>query len=278
MNLLERIEQTLLCIQNKDFLQFNSWMETADILLIENLMGRGILNGNEVKNDFFTFTQKGIHSKSGSSLMNICSRNDVEKSTYELVRVLSKTLNDAKILNEIQKDIKDCFRYVISEILNNIADHSNGNGIAIAQYYKTKKKVQFSALDNGIGFLANIKRKFSNINTQEEAIKKALEKGITTSSYNVLYASERNIGYGLFVISQLIQVLKESELVILSQDTHVSVRNKDGISVRRLKHNFECTLVCFEIDENSMRKLDYDIDTMIQKIVLPNTNSIDDVF
>ncbi|WP_158295421.1 hypothetical protein [Helicobacter hepaticus] len=45
MNLLERIEQTLLCIQNKDFLQFNSWMETADILLIENLMGRGILNG-----------------------------------------------------------------------------------------------------------------------------------------------------------------------------------------------------------------------------------------
>lgn len=105
MNLLERIEQTLLCIQNKDFLQFNSWMETADILLIENLMGRGILNGNEVKNDFFTFTQKGIHSKSGSSLMNICSRNDVEKSTYELVRVLSKTLNDAKILNEIQKDI-----------------------------------------------------------------------------------------------------------------------------------------------------------------------------
>lgn len=271
--LFTRFSKSLENIQQGNYSCFGQWIETCDALLLKHLRDKGLLTGREFHNSFFNLINTKTESfGSGVPFVRITSRSEVEIGSNDLVGILLNACKDIKT----KQDIKTCFDYVITEILNNVADHSGDSGIAIAQYYPTKKRVQFSALDNGVGFLANIQNKFPNIKTQDEAIKKALERGVTASQ-NLMYGSERNAGYGLFVVSSLVKEIQNSELLILCKDTLISIR-QDRIYHKHLSNDFGCTLICFEIDEESLKSLDYDIDVIIGQITYSEKSDIEDIF
>lgn len=118
-----------------------------------------------------------------------------------------------------QADLRKYLNHMFSELLNNVSDHSFSDigGFAMAQYYKTNKKVQFAIADKGCGFLANIQSKFPDIKTEEEAIIKALGKAVTASK-NYVYGQTRNAGYGLYTLETILNHSKGS-LIIISNDT-----------------------------------------------------------
>ena len=161
---------------------------------------------------------------------------------------------------------------MIAELLNNIADHSNTTGTAMAQYYKSRQKIYFCAFDDGVGFLANLSAKFKNITTQEQAITKALEKGISASS-NRIYNQERNAGYGLFVIDYIVKKLPKSELIILCKDTLINI-DAQGKSTHHIGFDTGVTALCFALNMSCFANLDYDIDSIIRMAIIDDEDVI----
>ena len=61
------------------------------------------------------------------------------------------------------------------------------------------------------------------------------------------------------------------------KDTLIGVR-QDSIYHKHLSNDFGCTLICFEIDEESLKSLDYDIDVIIGQITYSEKSDIDMYF
>jgi len=142
---------------------------------------------------------------------------------------------------------KGYIKYVLTEIMNNVCDHSESTigGYVTAQFYPSKHKIQVSIADTGIGFLEKMQRKFSDITTEEEAIKYAVQKEVTGSLPD-MYGAERNAGYGLYVISKIVE-MTGTALYILSNNT--LVKFYDGTSITTIINtDWQGSLIVFEID------------------------------
>ena len=144
------------------------------------------------------------------------------------------------------KDLKQYLQYLFLELMNNVADHAQSTGHVMTQYYPTNKKVQFAIADRGVGFLSNLKLKFPDLQTEEEAIFKALEKGVTATPQK-MYGQEKNAGYGLYA---MLEILKQTngEFLIISNDT--MIRYKNGVYTKlKLKDKWLGVVVAFTFDE-----------------------------
>lgn len=191
----------------------------------------------------------------------ISSRGDVENITARLTTTILTNFN---YLDEFNRtDLKRYLQHLISEMLNNVADHAGGynGGFSMAQYYPTKKKVQIAVADRGVGFLRHIGHVYPHIRTEEDALLKAIERGVTASS-NTMYGHERNAGYGLFA---LVEIIKETKgrLVIISNDGILSCNN-GVITTATLSQSWTGTVVAFEFIE---KNTDFDYNDMISRLV-----------
>ncbi len=187
-------------------------------------------------------------NKTYTPIEQILTRNDIDEIAAHLTTIMLK--NFSFLTNEDLKDLKHYLHYLFSELMNNVADHSNSQigGFAMAQYYPNSKKIQFSISDRGIGFLKNIKLKY-NVNSEEEAILKALERGIT-ASYPRLYGQERNAGYGLFAMKTILEETG-GVFVIISNDTLIRYSN-GNIKVVKLANPWKGVVVAFEFYEDKI--------------------------
>lgn len=150
-------------------------------------------------------------------IVQIQGRSQTEQIRNSLTSTIMQNFSAISPTN--QADLRKYLNHMFSELLNNVSDHSFSDigGFAMAQYYKTNKKVQFAIADKGCGFLANIQSKFPDIKTEEEAIIKALGKAVTASK-NYVYGQTRNAGYGLYTLETILNHSKGS-LIIISNDT-----------------------------------------------------------
>jgi len=192
--------------------------------------------------------------KTFSPVENIKNRIDVEKVANHLVSIMLK--NFTHIEKDDIKDLRDYIQYMFTEIMNNVADHSHSRvgGYAMAQYYPQLKKIQFAVSDCGVGFLKNIKLKFPDINSEDDAIKKALKKGVTATKAT-MYGSQKNAGYGLYAMQEILK-LTDGNFCIISNDT--MVRSKNGeIESKRLSTKWNGTVIAFEFMESN---INYDMD------------------
>lgn len=194
-------------------------------------------------------------------LYNMLTMNYKENSTYSPVEIVrtrkgletisshlaAVVLQNFTELSPIDmKDLKNYLQYLFLELMNNVADHAQASGHVMTQYYNTNKKVQFAVADRGVGFLSNLKLKFSDIHTEEEAIFKALEKGVTATPQK-MYGQEKNAGFGLYA---MLEILKQTHgrFVIISNDTLVRYA-EDEYTVKKLDSTWGGVVVAFEFDE-----------------------------
>jgi len=160
-----------------------------------------------------------------------------------------------------QSDLRRYLNHMFSELLNNVSDHSFSDigGFAMAQYYENHKKVQFAIADKGCGFLANIQAKFPEIQTEEAAIFKAMERAVTASK-NYVYDQSRNAGYGLYTLETILNH-SNGNLIIISNDTMIKIEAGNKAAYK-LSIPWDGVVVAFEFFEENTN---YNFET-IQKI------------
>lgn len=103
------------------------------------------------------------------------------------------------------KDARKLYRYIISEAINNICQHSGTRGFCMSQYYEQTETIKFAIGDAGIGLKQALSR--FNLKSDADAVRKSLELGISGRSraQQALEPSHmRNRGVGLTAISRLV--------------------------------------------------------------------------
>ncbi|MBX0312612.1 MAG: ATP-binding protein, partial [Sulfurihydrogenibium sp.] len=113
-------------------------------------------------------------------------------------RLVKKIMNDFKDLeSDDREDLKRYLDYMVGEILNNAIQHSLSpiGAIVTAQYFPTQRKLQIVVVDRGVGFLHNIQKRYQ-VNTEQDAILKALEKGVSSPPTKMYSNAIDNAGYG----------------------------------------------------------------------------------
>jgi len=182
------------------------------------------------------------------------SRMGLEKISTHLTNIMLKNFNN---LSEADKtDLKHYLQYLFLELMNNVADHAHSSigGFTMSQYYPKGKKIQFVVADRGVAFLDNMKLNFNNISTEEEAIYKALEKGVT-STIQKMYGQEKNAGYGLYAMSKILE-MTGGRYVIISNDTLLKCINGKK-EIVKLREPWKGVIVAFEFFE---KNINYDMD------------------
>lgn len=205
---------------------------------------------------------QGIHSQSSYSTYTpialIQGRFHTEKIRDLLTATIMKSFSGLSAIN--QGDLKKYLNHMFSELMNNVSDHSHSDigGYAMAQYYSRYKKVQFAIADKGCGFLENIQAKFNDIETEEDAILKAMERAVTASK-NIVYGQTRNMGYGLYTLETILNATHGS-MIIISNDKMIKLENGQK-TIYNLTTSWKGVVVAFEFLEEHT---EYEFET-IQK-------------
>ena len=244
---------------NDNNIEFNdiSWIEPIFIGMIRAYQKDKQLNIN-TNNDYIkNMISQNYNPKSTfSPIENINnSRMGLEKISTHLTNIMIK--NFSNLSSEDIIDLKDYLQYLFLELMNNVADHAHSpiGGYTMAQYYSKHKKIQFVVADRGVAFLENIQLNFSDIKTEEEAILKALKKGIT-STQQKMYNQPKNAGFGLYAMFEILK-MTGGKFVIISNDTLIRYENEKYRTIK-LKNSWKGVVVAFEFfEENINHNMDY---------------------
>lgn len=149
----------------------------------------------------------------------------------------------------------DTLRYILSELMYNTMEHgstysNNLNrkipSLVQMSWYQKKEVMNFIIVDLGIGIKEHLEQAYSGIESDEEAIRLALqpEKSGTFSNSNT-YLSKNNAGMGLFLSSNIIRRL-QGDLYIISGNGHVHISPRD-ITSKTLEHEWKGTIAFLSI-------------------------------
>ncbi len=164
---------------NKEFNDIK-WVEPVFIAMTSAY--HDDISFNLETNNVYLYNMLTMNYKENTSyspVEKVITRNGLEKISTHLTNIMIQNFGELSSIDT--KDLRDYLQYLFLELMNNVADHAHSNGHVMTQYYKTNKKVQFAVADRGVGILSNIKLKYNNIHTEEAAIFKALEKGVTAT-------------------------------------------------------------------------------------------------
>ncbi|MHB0775444.1 hypothetical protein [Halomonas sp. WWR20] len=104
--------------------------------------------------------------------------------------------------------VYDCVEYSVSELINNVIQHSDGTGYIAAQYYNKHDVVVVSVVDSGIG----IKQSFytsgspltNRIHDDKSALEAALEPNTSSKTHAAAsWGGTENAGVGLTLLSDI---------------------------------------------------------------------------
>jgi len=238
-----------------DQFQNISWAEPIFIA-----MARAYQNDEEISlyidNDYIKnmIVSRYQDNKTYSPIEKIVNRTGLEKISSHLTSIMLK--NFISLSQTDQKDLRDYLQYLFLELMNNVADHSHSpvGGYAMAQYYPTGKKIQFVVADRGVAFLKNMQLNFADIQNEEEAIKKALQKGITSTEQK-MYGQPKNAGFGLYAMFEILK-MTGGRFVIISNDTLLRYEN-GHFEIKKLTIPWKGVVASFEFFEAN---IDYKMD------------------
>lgn len=119
---------------------------------------------------------------------------------------LTKFITEVTPLLHLEPKHAEPIRYIMSELIRNVLEHSMSKygAIVSAQYYKKSNTVRIGIADTGIGIWKSINQSY-NPKTDMEAIKLALTPGVTGTTRKE-GGTERNAGAGLFFIKSIASV------------------------------------------------------------------------
>lgn len=141
------------------------------------------------------------HDSSGRfiPLTKVKNSTQLEKFLTEMIPLLH--LSDPKQVEPI--------RYIVSELVRNVIEHSQAEegAIVCAQYYKKSNTIRIGIVDGGLGIKKTITKSHPAIDDLE-AIKLALTPGITGTTRRE-GGTEQNAGAGLFFIKSIAHVNRD---------------------------------------------------------------------
>lgn len=249
------IEEYLYLFDGNDTFNGIGWIEPIYIAMVrayQNDKQMNIITDNSYLRQMIeNHYQK---NKTYTPIEKISTRMGLEEISTHLTSIM---LQNFQALEKVdQRDLKHYLQYLFLELMNNVADHSHSKvgGYVMAQYYPSNRKVQFVVADRGVAFLENMKLNFKDIQNEEEAIFKALKKGITSTKQK-MYGQEKNAGYGLYAMFEILK-MTEGNFVIISNDTLVRYQN-GKLKTKRLSSPWKGVVVAFEFFEAN---IDYDMD------------------
>lgn len=111
-------------------------------------------------------------------------------------------------------------KYIVSELVRNVFEHSSSkNGaIACAQFFKKSNRVSVGVADTGLGIKKTIMQSYS-VQNDKDAIKLALTPGITGTTSKI-GGTPSNAGAGLFFIKSIAKVNREFFLIYSGKSTY----------------------------------------------------------
>ena len=119
---------------------------------------------------------------------------------------LTKFITEITPLLHLEPKHAEPIRYIMSELIRNVLEHSLSphGAIVSAQYYKKSNTIRIGIADTGIGIWKSINQSYAPKNDLE-AIQLALTPGITGTTRRE-GGTEQNAGAGLFFIKSIASV------------------------------------------------------------------------
>lgn len=119
---------------------------------------------------------------------------------------LTKFITDVTPLLHLEPKHAEPIRYIMSELIRNVLEHSlsKDGAIVSAQYYKKSNTIRIGIADTGIGIWKSINQSHNPPNDLD-AIRMALTPGITGTTRKE-GGTDRNAGAGLFFIKSIASV------------------------------------------------------------------------
>jgi anti-sigma regulatory factor (Ser/Thr protein kinase) len=187
--------------------------------------------------------------KNYSPIEHFDSRANIDSLANHLSEIMLQ--NFSNLNGTDQKDLKDYLRYLFSEMMNNVIDHAHDpiGGYVMAQYYPTKRRIQFVVADRGMGFLRNVQLKNPEITCEADAIEIAMKKGYTATDMTV-YGHERNAGFGLYAMQSILEETG-GKFVIVSNNGMVRYQNGQWVK-KQIEIPYNGVLVAFDFFEKKI--------------------------
>ncbi|MBI2549327.1 ATP-binding protein [Candidatus Woesearchaeota archaeon] len=139
---------------------------------------------------------------------------------------LTRFITDIIPLLHLDPEHTDSIKYVISELIRNVLEHSRSEQGAIvsAQYYKKSNTIRIGIVDRGVGIKKTINNAYP-AETHLEAIRLALTPGITGTTQRI-GGTEYNAGAGLFFIKSIAQINREFFIIYSGNAMYKLLKSK----------------------------------------------------
>lgn len=183
-----------------------------------------------------------------SNLFNILNIPSEEIKSELAGRMIPVTqIKDASRLTEIIQELvpllhsppkqADAIKYVMSEMIRNVLEHSKSpdGALLCAQYSKTSNRISIGIADTGVGLFDALSQYHSPKN-EMEAIKLALTPGITGTTSRV-GGTEYNAGAGLFFTKSIAKVSNNFFIIYSGNSLFRLKKDKKGSNDTNLNPN-----------------------------------------
>lgn len=187
-----------------------------------------------------TFDQKLIHQSSITTALSLW------KVHKEMVSFYAKEAQDYYTRNFFQNYNLDGLYVALSELFNNINDHSLStvDGYVLTQFYPQSKTIIIAVCDFGVGVPIAI-NKFFEKNSKPQLPSKDTLSLAFRDGFSI-FSSPHNRGIGLHTISRIVTALRGS-VTLISNDAVLVQKNSD-ISTSTMSTFFPGTCFVIRLD------------------------------
>lgn len=141
---------------------------------------------------------------------------------------LRSTITDLVPLLHAPPEVAAPIKYVFSEMVRNVLEHSASpvGAVVCAQYFKRSNRISIGIADAGIGVLGSMSR-FHNVGTAQDAITLAMRPGVSGATAR-LGGNEFNAGAGLFFTKGIAALSRNYFMLYSGDSSFVLLRSREG--------------------------------------------------
>lgn len=134
----------------------------------------------------------------------------------------------------------------ISELFQNIIDHSeaNGNAFFAISYDKAGEQIDIAICDFGVGIPYTLRKQFKE---DTSALKESLTPGVSART------KEHNMGYGM---DNIVSTMSKRDIIRIISNKAFLVKSKSKEYVFSLPYDFKGTLIYLTVSTNSFEDLE----------------------
>lgn len=147
-------------------------------------------------------------------------------------KTLNSFIEDVIPLLHLKPEQAKPIRYIISELMRNVFEHSQSEMGAIfcAQYYKKSNTIRLGIVDRGVGIKQTISQAYPTDNDLD-ALKLALTPGITGTTRRI-GGTAQNVGAGLFFIKSIAKVNRDFFMIYSGNSMYKLLKMSEKQPVR----------------------------------------------